>query len=370
MALQPRRIFVDVQNRTFINSPNSNLPSSDPTWIDEDVESVEIYALKPTGDPAQPFEYLDLSGATIKFAVGSTTPAALQTSWTTLPTIVSHSISQIQAGGSFGGQLDEIQRVTWSGATISGGSYAIKFPLRSLTLTAPAGVTIFPCANHGLYDGQTITTTGSIPKKSFVVLNASQNSFSIASIGSLTALNRSEAGLTIGVDDAVTFETPQIVTRSIAYDAPISDVQQAVAEAGFVFNNIPQVLVSGQNGKQIQLYYAARNGQSGYPLVVIVNSSLSGAPGVSANVSYNTTEIAALIAAGTTAVTMEVEISEGAARQTFRQSATLSPDLISSTSPSPLPANVSTTFDLQSPDGSVFTFTVTNDGELSIAAIP
>jgi hypothetical protein len=147
-------------------------------------------------------------------------------------------------------------------------------------------------------------------------------------------------------------------------------VQNAVAAAGFVVNNIPQIIVSGESGKQIDLYFGGRSGGRTYATVSVINSTLAGFSGVTANVSYNTTEIASLISAGTTTVTMEVEISEGAVRQTFRQPATLSADLISSTSPSPLPANVATSFDLQSADGSVFTVSVTNTGELMIAEQP
>jgi uncharacterized oligopeptide transporter (OPT) family protein len=96
----------------------------------------------------------------------------------------------------------------------------------------------------------------------------------------------------------------------------------------------------------------------------VVGSTLVGAIGLQANVSYNTAEIAALIAAGTLNVTMEVEISEGSVRQTFRRAATLSDDLITSTSPSPVAANLVTSFDIQSQDGSVWTVTMTNSGEL------
>ena len=96
----------------------------------------------------------------------------------------------------------------------------------------------------------------------------------------------------------------------------------------------------------------------------VVGSTLAGAKGVGANVSYNTAEIAALIATGTTAVTMEIEIAEGAVRQTFRRAATLSDDLITSTSPAPIPSSVITSFDIQSQDGSVWTVTMTNSGDL------
>lgn len=368
MALQPRRLFIDVQNRTFIANPISTLPSADPTWVNEDVESVEIYAVRPVNDLANPYAFVDLSSATVKFAVGSTTPAALQTAFTPLSTTVTTTVSEVQAGGSFGGTLDEIQSIVWSGATPVTGSYAIKFPERTFSCSITGNVVT--ANNHGLYDGQFIRlsnvngTSGFATTRNFAVINAAQDSFQLTEIGSDTLAGSDAGNATADVT------TSEIVTPSIAYNAPITAVQQAIVDAGFVANGIPQIIVSGENGKSLTLYFAGRNGQGVYPSVVIVNSSLAGAPGLQANVSYNTSEIAALIAAGTTAVTMEVEISEGAVRQTFRQAATLSPDLITSTSPSPLPANVATSFDLQSADGSVFTVSVTNDGELMIAEIP
>jgi hypothetical protein len=362
MALQPRRLFIDVQNRTFLSSPISSLPSAAPAWVDEDVESVEIYALRPTIDPNQPYAFVDLSGATVKFAVGSTTPAALQTAWTAIPTTVTVTNSEVQEGGTFGGTIDEIQKLTWSGATPAQGTYTLVFPYRDITATIN-GTAIYSASNHGLYDGRQVT----VGSQDFTVINSGQNSFSLAPIGSTTAVVAGSGTATISV--------PTITTPPIAYNATTAQVQQAVVSAGFVVNGIPQVVVSGENGKELTLQFSGRSGRRSYsPTLVSVlpnsGNTLAGAPGVTANVSYNTQEIAALIAAGTTSVTMEVEISEGAVRQTFRQPATLSADLISSTSPSPLPANVSTTFSLQSANGSVFTITVTNDGELSIAAIP
>lgn len=337
-------------------------------WVKEDVESVEIFALRPTTELAAPYVFTDLSAATVKFAIGSTTPAALQTNFTALPTTVTTTVTETQVGESLGGGVDERQRITFGGASPFSGSYAVKFPERTFAATV-TGKTII-ASNHGLYSGQRVRisnasgTTGLNTSRDYNVTEVTQSTLQVSETSSFEAAGLTTASGTCDVTVA------EIITPAIHYSATITDVQQAIVAAGFVENDIPQVIVSGENGVQLDLYYAGRNGQRAYPNVVIINSSLRGAPGVTANVSYNTNEIAALLAAGTTSVTMEVEISEGAARQTFRQPATLSPDLISSTSPSPLPANVSTTFDLQSPDGSVFTFTVTNDGELSIAAIP
>lgn len=359
MALQPRRIFVDVQNRTFVSSPNSNLPSADPTWIDEDVESVEIYALKPINDPAQPYEFLDLSGATVKFAVGTTTPAALQTTWTSIATSVTVTNTEVQEGGTFGGTLDEIQKLTWSGAVPVQGSFALAFPYRDITYNSTVGSAIYTASHHGLYNGRTVT----IGSQDYTVINAGQSSFSIAAIGSSTAI-------TAGSTGTGTASVPTIVTPAIAYDASVAEIQQAIVDAGFVLNGIPQIVVSGQNGKELLFQFTGRSGRRSYSPILLYGNTLAGAPGVKANVSYNTNEIAALVAAGTTAVTMEVEISEGAVRQTFRQSATLSSDLISSTSPVPAPGNTATSFNMQSQDGTIYTVSVTNDGELMLAEVP
>ena len=361
MALQPRRLFIDVESRQFVSTPISTFPASDPVWIDEDVESVEIYALRPTFDATRPYAFVDLSGATVKFAVGTTTPAALQTSWTALSTAVTVTNTEVQEGGAFGGTIDEIQKLTWSGATPARGTYNLVFPYRDITANTTSGSAIYSASSHGLYDGRQIT----IGSQDFTVINSGQNSFSLAVIGSAIAI-------TAGSTATATVNVPTIITPPIAYNATTATVQQAVVDAGFVLNGIPQVVVSGENGKELTLQFTGRSGRRFYSPTLVSSlpnsgNTLSGASGISANVSYNTAEIAALVAAGTTNVTLEVEISEGAVRQTFRRPATLSGDLISSTSPSPLPANTQTSFDLSSQDGSVWTISVTNTGEIQLA---
>lgn len=363
MALQPRRFFLDVETRQFVSSPDSTLPASDPAWISEDVEAIELYALQPTFEANQPYRYLDLSGATVKFAVGTTTPAALQTAWTPLSTAVTTTATEVTAGSSNG--TNEIQKITWTGATPRFGSYSIRFPSRTISVLYQAAF-IF-AQNHGLYNGQIVSfTETNLPValsavKNYVVVNAAQDTFQVAEVGTTTTINHELMSF------AGTCNVAEVVTESIAYNDTVATIQSRIVDAEFQINGVPQILVSGTNGKEITLYYKGRSGNRGYENVSIVNSSLSGAPGLTASVSYNTSEIEALISAGTTNVTLEVEISEGANRQSFRRSATLSADLISSTSPSPLPANTASSFNLQSPNGSVWTVTITNDGELQLA---
>jgi hypothetical protein len=87
-------------------------------------------------------------------------------------------------------------------------------------------------------------------------------------------------------------------------------------------------------------------------------------------VSFNTAEIAALVAAGTSSVNLEVEISEGAVRQTFRRAATLSSDIIV-TSGGTTPVGIGlTSFTIKSPDGSSWVVTMTNDGNLEWTKTP
>jgi hypothetical protein len=365
MALEARRFFLDVQARAFVSSPDSTLPASDPAWFEEDLESIELYALKPTQDSNQPYEYLDLSGATVKFAVGTTTPAALQTSWSALSAAVSSSVTSLVTGGA---GTSEIQKLTFSGATPAEGGYALQFPSRNVTVSSvSAGV--FTAQNHGLYNGNSVTLTAFTISAStftngatYVVVDSTKDTFSIATSANGSAI---AAAVTSGGGTA---EVPAVTTPSIPYNATATQVQSAIVAAGLADNGAPQISVTGIPRKEFVFVYGGRSSGRDYANLSVVGSTLAGAKGVGANVSFNTSEIAALVSAGTTNVGLEVEISEGAVRQTFRRGATLSSDIITTSSPSPLPTITASSFGLQSANGTVFTFTVTNDGELVIAS--
>lgn len=361
MALEARRFFLDVQARQFVASPDSTLPASDPAWFEEDVEAIELYALKPTQDPNQPYEYLDLSGATVKFAVGATTPAAMQTTWTALPTAVTASVTSLVAGGA---GTSEIQKLSFSGATPAEGGFALQFPSRNVTVSSvSAGV--FTAQNHGLYNGQNVTLTaftisGStfINGASYIIVESTKDTFRIATSNNGTAI---AAAVTSGGGTA---QVPAVTTPSIPYDATASQVQAAIVAAGLADNGTPQLSVTGIPRREFVFVYGGRSSGRDYADLTLVGSTLAGARGVGANVSFNTSEIAALVAAGTTNVRMEVEISEGTVRQTFSRAATLSADIIT-TAGSTSPVNVGlTSFTMKSPDGSAWLVTMTNDGNL------
>lgn len=362
MALQARRFFIDVQARQFVSSPDANLPASDPAWFEEDVESIELYALQPTGAAVEPYEYVDISAATVKFAVGTTTPAALQTSWTALSTAVTTTVSTLVAGTT---GTSEQQKLAFTGATPAQGGFAIQLPARTVSVSsATAGV--FTAAAHGLVDGQQVTLSaftisgGTFANATYFAVDTTDSTFRISPTLGGSAIIAAEA--TTGGTASI----PAFTTGQIAYNATAADIEAAFVAAGLAVNGVSPIAVTGTPRKEFVFVYGGRMSGRNYDEFSIVGSTLAGAKGVGANVSFNTSEVAALISAGTTNVNLEVEVSEGSVRQTFRRPATLSADLITSTSPSPLPSNLATSFDLQSQDGSIFTITVTNSGELMI----
>jgi hypothetical protein len=365
VALEPRKFFIDVQARQFVVSPDSTLPSFDPVLFEEDVESIQIFALKQTANPAIPYEYIDLAGTTLKFAVGVTAPAAIQTTWTAIPTTVTASVSTLVEGAT---GTAEQQKITFSGATPAQGGFALQFPSRAISVSAvSAGV--FTAAAHGLCDNQVVTLTGftisasSFANATYFVVESTDSTFRIAPSlgGAAIAAALATTGGTANVD--------AITTGQIAYNAAPSDVQTAIRDAGISVNNTSPISVTGVARSNFILVYGGRMSGRDYAACSLVGSTLLGATGLQANLNLNTVEIAALLTAGLTNVSIEVEITEGAIRQTFRRPATLTNDIITSSSPTPLP-NVMTSFDIQSGDGTVWRITMTNDGNLEWTVIP
>lgn len=358
MALQARQFFLDVQARQFVSGASSALPAIGPIFFEEDVEAIELYFLQRSTTAGRVYDYLDLSGATVKFAVGTTSPAAFQTSWTAISTSVTSTITAVANGG---GGSDEVQRISFSPKPTQGG-YVIELPARNVTVASvTAGV--FTCSTpHGLFDGQAVALTGFTTPTGFsngatrYISGRTSQTFQIAVTAGGTAITTSAAS------SGGTAELAKISTGNIDYNASPSTVEAAISAVS------ASASVTGVAGETYTLTFNNNSGGIDLPLVTLAGNTLAAAPGLAANLSFNTSNIASLISAGTTAVNVEVEVAEGAVRQTFRAAATLSDDLITSTSPSPLPAVTATSFQLQSANGTLFTISVTNSGELMIAS--
>lgn len=324
--MQARKFYLDTQSRSFVASPDSNLEASQPLFFDEDVESIELYFLQPTGLPDRPYDYLDYSANTVKFAVGTTTPAALQITWSAITSSVTATITSLVAGGS---GSNEQQQITLAPKPVSGG-WAIQLPSRNITVSSvSAGV--FTAADHGLYLGQSVsltafsfTSNSAVANgSSYFVIRNSKDTFSLAS----TAF--SSASLSAAVTSGGgTVTLPAVTTGQLAYNATPAELQAALVASGLTINGQPQISVTGTAGEKYVLTYGNGSANRDYANVTVVGSTLLGPFGLLANVSFATSAIASLVSTAATGVKMEVEVSGGGRRQTYQQNVTLSADII------------------------------------------
>lgn len=364
--MQARKFYLDTQSRTFVASAQTNVAAITPQFFDEDVELVELYFLEPTANPDRPYTFADYSANTVKFAIGTTTPAALQTTWTPLANAVTASITSLVTGG---GGSNEQQRITFSPQPASGG-WAIQFPSRNVTVSS-VSANVFTASDHGLYSGQSVTVTGFsftasavANGSSYFVIRNSKDTFSLAST----------AGSTTGISASVTsgggtVQVPAITTGQLSYSASPEAVQDAIFTAGFNVNGRPQITVTGTAGKEYILTYANGSANRDYANVSVVGSTLLGPSGFSANVNLATSEMAVLVGAGDTTATIEVEVSGSGRRQTYQCDVVLSRDIVSSTSPSPLPVNTANSFNLSDGSGGVWTVTIDSNGILTASKV-
>jgi hypothetical protein len=353
--MQPRKFYLDTQSRNFVTSPTLGATASGSLFFAEDVEQIQLYFLEPQLQGG--YDYANYSANTVKLAVGLTQPAALQTSWTSISTAITASITTLANGGS---GSNEVQRLSFAGQAPIKGGFALTLPSRNVTVSSvSAGV--FTAANHGLLDGQSVTLSAftisgsTFANQSYFVQARTKDTFRIATVVGATAVN---AQVTSGGGTAT---LGALTTPQIPFNATAADVSQALVEAGMSVDNAPQISVTGSYGQGFTFTFANSQANINFdPLTV--SSTLEAAPALQANVSFNTSEVAALIAAGNTSnLRLEVEVSDGTRRQTYQTACSISDDIISSTSPTPAPSG-SQGFTMLSPDNSQWTITVDNDG--------
>ena len=355
-----RKIYIDTDRRAFVVG-QSGIAALKQTFSNEDVENVELYFL--ARDAAGTLTAQDYSANTVKFAVGTTTPAVLGVTWAAISTTVTASVSTLVTGGS---GSNEQQKITLSPQPTE-GAFSIQLPARSVTVST-VSANVFTAADHGLYDGQSVTLTAFsftnssvVNGSAYFVIRGGKDEFSLASIaGSVTALT---AEVTSG---GGTVDVGAVTTGQVAFDATPAEVELALRNSGLAVLDRPQIIVTGTAGKEYTLTYANGSANRDYDPVTIVGSTLAAAPGLQANVNFNTVSVADLLAAGTTSVTMEVEVSDGTLRHSYRTQATLSSDLISSSSPLTL---TTSSFTLNSGDGSTWNITIDNNGSLTAAKV-
>jgi hypothetical protein len=355
--VEARRFYLNTATRQFVAAPTGTLTAGGSAFFDEDVESVELYFLRPTGDLNEPFSYLDYSANTVKAAVGLTQPAALQTSWVSLSTAITAGITTLANGAP---NVSEVQRLTLEGREPVSGSLSFTLPARAVTVSSvSAGV--FTAANHGLLNGQSVTlsaftiSSSSFDNADYFVVQRTPDTFRIANSPTGSAIN---AQVTSGGGTA----TLAAITTPASATLTTTALQDVFVAAGLQVDGAPQIIVAGSASAGFDFVFA--NTQRGIDFdPLVVNSSLAAAPGLGADLSLNTTEVAALVAGGTTTgLSLEVEVSDGTRRQTYTTPASISSDIIKSASPTPLPAN--TSFLLQS-TSHTWSVSIDDDGILT-----
>lgn len=348
--MEARRLYLDTALRAFVADASGSSAPAPTTWFQEDVEAIELYFVKNG-------QFVDYSANTVKLAVGLTAPAALQTSWTAINTAVAATVNTTQSGGS---GADEIQRISFAKVPIS-GSFAIQIPSRNVTVSSvSAGV--FTATNHGLVDSQSVTLTGFSGATNFAngntvfVRDRTTNTFKVATTAGGTAISAGASG-------GGTAELAAITTTQIAADATAQTVQGALASA----IGTTAILVTGSYRDGYVLTYSGAMGGINYAQLSVVNNTLLAAPGLTANLSFNTTEVGSLVSAGTTSdLRLECEITSGSIRQTYATTCSIADDIITSTSAAPLPTiTPASSFNLTAPDTSVWNITIDDDGVLT-----
>jgi len=325
--MQPRRFFLDTSSRQFVSGLSTNFVATNSAFFEEDVEAVELYFLSPNQSGGA--QAIDYSSNIVKLAVGITAPAVLQTNWSAASTTITASISSIQTGGN---SANAIQRLSFSGRPPASGAFSLTLLATEIAGDTISGNRIFVSEFGQMFENRPVELDGFDERNGiFYMVNVSRGSFQIAnSPGGEPLTIAGEMGDIVPLAVII----PSIVT--LTADA----IRIGIIAAGIVGDTgRPLIEVSGSYSTGFTLEFVDLLGTS-TKANLGVSSTLAAAPALLANLSFNTNEVAALIAAGTTNnLRMEVEVSNGPLRQTYATTVSISDDLITSTSPIPAPVN-------------------------------
>jgi hypothetical protein len=318
--MNARKLYLDTTARSFVASPDYTSPLAPPLFYEGDVENIEMYFLAPTGSFSTPYDFANYSsGITATLRLGSLTTAATVTAWTAITTAVTITASVVITGGS---GTTEIQRVQMTPKPVS-GYYSLQLPARNVTVSSVTA-NVFNAAYHGILDGQSVTLTGFSSPVGFAngsvyfVRDRARDSFRIANAADGTALT---ASVSTGGGTA---QLAAYTTAPLTAKASPTEVSNALGVAG---GSSTQQIVATGYPDDYRLSFAGLYAGTDMPTVVITGSSLAGAPGLLGNLNLNVAAITALVVAGTTDVTLEVDVFNGTLRHTYQTDARLGDDL-------------------------------------------
>ncbi len=354
--MQARRFFIDTERRNFVASPDAAFAASSPAFFAEDQEPVELFFLEPSPGDVSQFRFLDYSASTVKLAVGVTAPAALQTTWTSLSTTITASITSTVAGGS---GVNAVRRLSFAGGRPVDGAISLTLPGTEVAGSVIADNRIFVSETGALFENRPVVL-GDFDDRdgNWFMVNVGRGSFQIAN---------TTGGEPLEISGAMGDIFPLPVTIPQITDISAEGIRNGIIAAGIVNSaGRPLIEVSGSYQSGFDLEFVDLLGGRAHENL-IVTSTLAAAPGLAATLNFNTNEIAALIAAGNTDnLRMEIEVSESGLRQTYQTAARVAPDIIASSSPVPLPAGGSvSTLNFDDGAGGIWVVSVDANGVLT-----
>jgi hypothetical protein len=366
-----RRLYLDTDAGRFVEGINSSIPAALDNLFENDAASYELYFLQR--DPAGAFIYeaRDFGGKSVKLHIGPNPPSTatayvVQNTWTNLSSSVSATMARTTTGGA---SANEQQKLSFSPDAQS-GTFALTVPARTITLASVTAGLFTSSGNHGLAVLEPFTTSGMSGVTGGLV---SGGIYHVASLVNSTQFRAAVTATTtpvntFGATTAGTISTLTASTGLVSARASASALQsslEAVASVG-----TGNVLVVTIPGREYRIGFQAAKGQVELPLLS-VTAALVPLYGKTATLNFSTVQLAAAISGSASIeATLEVEATEGGIVETVAQvPVTLRNDVITSGSPLPVSTTTATFFTLLSPNNTVWSVSVDDDGILTIEDI-
>lgn len=294
------------------------------------------------------------------------TPGAYQDTWSDITSTVTATVSTLAGGSS---TVSEVQKIAFDKEPIA-GSWTIMLPsdTRSVTAAVVAGV-FTTTTNHGLALNQPIVGTGFTNEANwtegvtyYVKTTPTPTTFTISATSGGAAITTATADAGSG-----TITTQSAVTSQLNGDATLAEVKAALEALTSVGTG--NVTVTGVPAEFYTIAFQGNKALANLPTITVDVTSLQAATGKTANLNLATYQMADLIGElPQRTLSLEIQLVESGATETvISQDVVVPADLIDGAT---LGAQTRTSLVyLNSPDGSTWQLSISNDGVLSQAKI-
>jgi hypothetical protein len=382
-----RRLFLDLENKTFVRDPDSGSPVVPNDLFQGDLVDYELYFLKPGDNGAPPYRAEDFSARMVKLHIGAQPPSTATAyvaaeTWADGSTAISATVSRTSAGSE---NSNEVQAVRLSPPPIA-GQLTLGLPARTITATtfrvyaipqgvdatyAAVGTLISTQTPHGVSVGEQIVLTGFTAPSGFT----NGEGFNVLYAGGynlvvpLKGTGASASSISAGSNGSVVADP---VSITIPLPATAQDIAQKLSDypaQGVNTGNYSVTDISANNEeKKYSIAFVLSKSSTAFPLFSVSAAAAIAMPHKTGSINFNTNELATAISGkASVEAVLEIETSYSGKTDTVAQiPVTLTNDLITSTSPVPVSTlTASSTFNLLSQDGSTWAVSIDNSGILT-----